>query len=98
MALIPPPPAELTEGRQGHYAGAVTRAVAFGADVGAFLAQHDRIFVVEQNRDAQLRALLLVETTVPKDKLRSVLAWGGFPMQASFVADSIARQMEVRPS
>ncbi len=35
MALIPPPPAELTEGRQGHYAGAVTRAVAFGADVGA---------------------------------------------------------------
>jgi 2-oxoglutarate ferredoxin oxidoreductase subunit alpha len=74
------------------------RAFPFGDEVSAFLASHDRIFVVEQNRDAQLRSLLVLETTVPKDKLRSVLAWGGFPMQASFVAESIAAQMEVRAS
>jgi 2-oxoglutarate ferredoxin oxidoreductase subunit alpha len=74
------------------------RAFPFGDEVSAFLASHDRIFVVEQNRDAQLRSLLVLETTVHKDKLRSVLAWGGFPMQANFVAESIARQMEVRVS
>jgi uncharacterized RDD family membrane protein YckC len=35
MAPVKPPPVEMAEGRQGHYAGAVSRAVAFGADVGA---------------------------------------------------------------
>jgi 2-oxoglutarate ferredoxin oxidoreductase subunit alpha len=74
------------------------RAFPFSDEVGAFLASHDRIFVVEQNRDAQLRSLLVLETTVPKEKLRSVLAWSGFPMQASFVAESIAAQMEARAS
>jgi 2-oxoglutarate ferredoxin oxidoreductase subunit alpha len=50
--------------------------------------------VVEQNRDAQLRSLLLLETSVPKDRLRSVLAYGGFPLSARHVVEPIARQME----
>jgi hypothetical protein len=49
---------------------------------------------VEQNRDAQLRSLLLLETAVPKDRLRSVLAYGGFPLSAQHVVEPIARQME----
>ncbi len=44
-------------------------------------------FVVEQNRDAQLRSLLTLETRVPKDKLRSVLVYGGFPLSAKHVID-----------
>src|SRR5215469_16040568 len=49
----------------------------FHEDVEAFLAEHEYCFVVEQNRDAQLKALLMLETPVPKEKLRSVLVYGG---------------------
>ena len=38
------------------------------------------IFVVEQNRDAQLRSLLTLETAVEKSKLHSILSYSGFPM------------------
>jgi 2-oxoglutarate/2-oxoacid ferredoxin oxidoreductase subunit alpha len=47
------------------------------------------IYVVEQNRDAQLRTLLTVETGVPKDKLRSILVYGGFPLSAASVVNAI---------
>jgi 2-oxoglutarate ferredoxin oxidoreductase subunit alpha len=49
---------------------------------------------VEQNRDAQLHSLLVLETGVPKDRLRSVLAYGGFPLSARNVVDGILSQME----
>src|SRR5438552_5381335 len=49
------------------------RGFPFGAGVRAFLAQHRRCFVVEQNRDAQLRSLLAIETATPMDKMISVL-------------------------
>ncbi len=51
------------------------------------------MFVVEQNRDAQLRSLLVLETAAPKSKLRSVLAYGGFPLQASQVVKGVASQL-----
>ena len=44
---------------------------------------HDKIFVVEQNRDAQLRSLLTLETDVPKSKLNSILHYGGLPMTSA---------------
>ena len=68
------------------------RAFPFGEDVETFLREHDRVYVVEQNRDAQLRSLLTLETEVPKHKLRSVLAYGGFPLQANQVIESITAQ------
>jgi hypothetical protein len=49
--------------------------------------------VVEQNRDAQLRSLLTLETAVPKEKLRSVLAFGGFPLQATQVVAGVTSQL-----
>ena len=70
------------------------RAFPFGAEVEDFLATHDRIFVIEQNRDAQLRTLLTVETKVSKDKLRSVLVYGGFPLSSRHVVDAITKQTE----
>jgi 2-oxoglutarate ferredoxin oxidoreductase subunit alpha len=70
------------------------RGFPFAAAVEDFLADHDTIFVVEQNRDAQLRSLLVLETTVPKDRLRSVLVYGGFPLSAAEVVDSVRTQME----
>jgi 2-oxoglutarate ferredoxin oxidoreductase subunit alpha len=70
------------------------RGFPFAVAVQDFLADHDTIFVVEQNRDAQLRSLLVLETTVPKDRMRSVLSYGGFPLSAAEVVDSVRTQME----
>jgi 2-oxoglutarate ferredoxin oxidoreductase subunit alpha len=65
------------------------RAFPFGAAVEAFLAAHDTILVVEQNRDAQLKSLLTLETAVEKRKLVSILHYDGMPMTADFVTDAI---------
>jgi 2-oxoglutarate ferredoxin oxidoreductase subunit alpha len=65
------------------------RGFPFHEDVEAFLNAHDVNFIVEQNRDAQLCSLLTLETGVAKSKLRSVLAFGGFPLSAKNVIDGI---------
>ncbi|MFI5312546.1 MAG: 2-oxoacid:acceptor oxidoreductase subunit alpha [Candidatus Dormibacteria bacterium] len=70
------------------------RGFPFAPAIQDFLDDHDSVFVVEQNRDAQLRSLLVLETTVPKDRLRSVLAYGGFPLSAAEVVDSVRAQLE----
>jgi 2-oxoglutarate ferredoxin oxidoreductase subunit alpha len=70
------------------------RGFPFSAEVHDFLMEHDRLFVVEQNRDAQLRSLLVLETCVPKDRLRSVLVYGGFPLSAEQVVDGVTSQPE----
>ncbi len=69
------------------------RGFPFDRRVEAFLADHPFCFVVEQNRDAQLKSLLLLETPVPKEKLRSVLAYGGFPLSARNVVEGILSQL-----
>ena len=66
------------------------RAFPFDEPVEAFLAEHDYCWVIEQNRDAQLKSLLILETPVAKDKLRSILVYGGFPLSAKNVLDEIA--------
>ncbi|MBV9401914.1 MAG: 2-oxoacid:acceptor oxidoreductase subunit alpha [Bryobacterales bacterium] len=61
----------------------------FHEQVEQFLADHDLCYVVEQNRDAQLKSLLMMETNVPKEKLQSILVYGGFPLSASHVLDAL---------
>jgi len=70
------------------------RAFPFDDAVEDFLNAHEFNFIVEQNRDAQLRSLITLETGVAKEKLRSVLVYGGFPMSARRVIDSISKQLE----
>jgi 2-oxoglutarate/2-oxoacid ferredoxin oxidoreductase subunit alpha len=70
------------------------RAFPFDERVEAFLESHDQNFVIEQNRDAQLRTLLTMETNIKKDKLSSVLVYGGFPLSSVHVIDGITRQLE----
>ncbi len=65
------------------------RAFPFGAEVEDFINGHEFCFVIEQNRDAQLKSLLTIETSVPKEKLRSILIYGGFPLSARHVVDGI---------
>jgi 2-oxoglutarate ferredoxin oxidoreductase subunit alpha len=71
------------------------RGFPFVDDVRTFVEQHERCFVVEQNRDAQLRSLISIETGVTIEKMSSVLAYGGFPLSAKQVVDSVLTQMEI---
>ncbi|MEZ5564753.1 MAG: 2-oxoacid:acceptor oxidoreductase subunit alpha [Gammaproteobacteria bacterium] len=65
------------------------KAFPFGKAVQEYLDSHDRIYVVEQNRDAQLRSLLLLETRVDPNKLISILHYDGLPILASSVVDGV---------
>src|SRR6202050_2588578 len=73
------------------------RAFPFGEDVEKFLAAHEGLFVVEQNRDAQLRALLTLETEVDKAKLRSLLHYSGLPISSSFIVEGVLAELQPRP-
>jgi 2-oxoglutarate ferredoxin oxidoreductase subunit alpha len=68
------------------------RGFPFPPAVRAFLDEHEQVFVVEQNRDAQLRSLLVLETGVSANRLRSVLVYGGLPITADQIVDSILTQ------
>jgi 2-oxoglutarate ferredoxin oxidoreductase subunit alpha len=71
------------------------RGFPFAAAVTKFLEEHDYSFIVEQNRDAQFRTLLTIETSIAKEKLRSVLVYGGFPLSARHVIDGVLSQLEI---
>ena len=70
------------------------RGFPFGDDVRSFLESHEVNFIVEQNRDAQLRSLLTLETSVPIEKLESVRYYGGFPMSAHHVIAGVKGKLE----
>ncbi len=65
------------------------RAFPFGKKVQQFLEQHERVFVVEQNRDAQLKSLLTIETTYPSARLHSILRYGGLPMDCRGIIEAL---------
>jgi 2-oxoglutarate ferredoxin oxidoreductase subunit alpha len=65
------------------------RGFPFGEEVEKFLAEHDIIYVVEQNRDAQFKSLLTLETRVEKSKLRSLLHYSGLPVSSKFIVDGV---------
>ena len=70
------------------------RGFPFGPEVEHFIMEQDFCRVVEQNRDAQLRALLTLETHVPKEKLRSITAYGGYPLSAKSVIEGIQHKKQ----
>jgi 2-oxoglutarate ferredoxin oxidoreductase subunit alpha len=70
------------------------RGFPFGDEVTRFLETHEVTFIVEQNRDAQLRSLLMLETGVPIDKMESVRYYGGFPMSAQYVIEGVKAKIE----
>ncbi len=70
------------------------RGFPFVESVRQFVEEHDECFVVEQNRDAQLRSLISIETGVAIERMKSLLAYGGFPLSAAQVVDGITTQLE----
>ena len=71
------------------------RGFPFNDEVVEFLNSHETNFIVEQNRDGQLRNLLTLETNVPKSKLESVRYYSGFPMSAHHVLSGVSSKMAV---
>ncbi|MFT5701600.1 MAG: 2-oxoglutarate ferredoxin oxidoreductase subunit alpha [Desulforhopalus sp.] len=65
------------------------RAFPFQKEVIDFINSHETIFVIEQNRDAQLRTLLMTEDSVSPTKLQSILNYDGLPITANFITDKI---------
>jgi 2-oxoglutarate/2-oxoacid ferredoxin oxidoreductase subunit alpha len=69
------------------------RAYPFTADLVAFIDAHERVYVIEQNRDAQLLQLMRLELTPDRiAKLRSVLHYNGLPIDARSVTDDVLAQ------
>ena len=69
------------------------RAYPFTEDLASFIDAHDRIYIVEQNRDAQLLQLMKLELTPERTaKLRSVLHYNGLPIDARSISDDVLSQ------
>jgi 2-oxoglutarate/2-oxoacid ferredoxin oxidoreductase subunit alpha len=68
------------------------RAFPFHDDVSRFIAAHETVFVVEQNRDAQLRTLIMNECGIDPAKLVPVLHYDGTPITARFIRSAIGRK------
>ena len=69
------------------------KAFPFAQEVRDFCAAHDTIFVVEQNRDAQMRQLLVMEAEVPPEKLIATLNYDGTPLTADFVRKAVLKRL-----
>lgn len=68
------------------------RAFPFTDAVREFIDQHERIYVVEQNRDAQLRTLLMLDIDADAEKLVSMLHYNGLPISADFVIERVVEE------
>ena len=70
-----------------------TRGYPFSHKMVDFVAAHDRVYVVDQNRDGQLLQLLRIDyPELPNEKLRSIRYIGGLPLDARTVTDDLVKQ------
>lgn len=69
------------------------RAFPFTKEIEDFIAQHKRIFVVEQNRDAQMRSLLVNECEIDPKTLTPILNYDGMPLTASFIKSKVKEKI-----
>jgi len=72
------------------------RAFPFGKAFSDFVQSHDRIFVIEQNRDSQFRSLMMIELNIDPAKLISVLNYDGMPITADHIYLKIKSQVTGR--
>jgi len=70
------------------------RAFPFHSSVSSFIADHDFVFVVEQNRDAQLRTLVVTECNIDPVRLVPILHYDGTPITARFIAAAIGEHLD----
>jgi 2-oxoglutarate ferredoxin oxidoreductase subunit alpha len=65
------------------------KAFPFGKEVEDFVDSHSSIFIIEQNRDAQMKTLLVNELNVDINKFNSILNIDGMPITAQFIVDEV---------
>jgi len=85
---------QMLEGNGQHLDRLRIRAFPFHSSVTSFIADHDFIYVVEQNRDAQLRSLIVNECGIDPVRLVPVLHYDGTPITARFIARSIGEHLD----
>ena len=71
------------------------RAFPFPASVENFIAEHDKVFVVEQNRDGQMQSLLVNELAIDPARLIKVLHYDGTPITARFITQFIEQNLQL---
>lgn len=76
-----------------HLDGLRVRAFPFSAEVIEFIDAHERVFVIEQNRDGQLRKLLIGECEINPRKLHALTYYAGMPITARYIRDAIRAGM-----
>jgi|TARA_B100001971_G_scaffold29803_1_gene24153 2-oxoglutarate ferredoxin oxidoreductase subunit alpha len=74
------------------------RAFPFNLEVWEFIEDHDLLFIVEQNRDGQMRTLVMAEGGIIPDKLVSILCFDGQPITADFISNKISSHITGSPS
>ena len=84
---------EALEERGIHLDTLRVRGFPFADDVLRFVADHDKVFLVEQNRDAQLRTLLINEGSIDPARVIAVLHYDGTPITARFITAAIAEKL-----
>jgi 2-oxoglutarate ferredoxin oxidoreductase subunit alpha len=85
---------QMLEGNDQHLDRLRIRAFPFHSSVASFITDHDFIYVVEQNRDAQLRSLIVNECGIDPVRLVPVLHYDGTPITARFIARSIGEHLD----
>jgi len=70
------------------------RGFPFAEAVFDFINEHETVFVVEQNRDAQLRSMLAIETGIPRDHMIPLLDYGGLPLTAQRVVSAVTAHLQ----
>jgi 2-oxoglutarate/2-oxoacid ferredoxin oxidoreductase subunit alpha len=70
------------------------KAFPFGKAFQDFIEKHDKVFVIEQNRDAQFKSLMMIELGTNPEKLVSVLNYDGTPITADFIFNRIKSKLE----
>jgi len=68
-------------------------AFPFHKEVHAFIEKHDHIFIVEQNRDAQMKTLIVNELSYDPNQLHSILHYNGDPISADVICEQIINKM-----
>ncbi len=70
------------------------RGFPFSERIREFIEAHERCFVVESNRDAQLQTMLRIELEIPAEKLLSVRYYGGFPMSSQYIVSGVEAYLQ----
>lgn len=67
------------------------RSFPFSKEVKEFIDTHDRIFLIEQNRDAQMKSLMMIEMGIESQKIISILNYDGMPITADYIVKEMGK-------